>query len=124
MEDLKMRLFALLISVLTVVCLQGQTDDGELYGPPLPPPGDPVPVLHCAEPTFDFGEALEGDYVDHTYVLENHGAVALKIENVKTGCGCTKTVHDKEIPPNGKGSSPRSGRPPRRRPGGKKCCFR
>ncbi|MBU0768936.1 MAG: DUF1573 domain-containing protein [Proteobacteria bacterium] len=35
----------------------------------------------------------------HDFIIQNKGAMTLKIEKVKTGCGCTTVSYSKEIPP-------------------------
>ncbi len=73
------------------------------YGPPLPPPAAPLPVLVCQEPNFQWGEVLEGDMVEHAFEILNQGGAPLLISEVKTTCGCTSSKFDKEIAPGGKG---------------------
>ena len=41
------------------------------------------------EMTYDFGEAVDGDMVRHTYSFTNTGENNLVIIDVKGSCGCT-----------------------------------
>jgi len=86
---------------LLAASFPGQAQD--LYGPPPPPPEITPPVLHCPEPNYDWGTVLTGEEVEHAFRIENRGGSVLKIENVRTSCGCTTARYDKEIPPGGKG---------------------
>lgn len=45
--------------------------------------------LFCAEPTFDFGTIWEGVNVNHAFQLEARGDGPVRIEAVRTSCGCT-----------------------------------
>lgn len=62
-------------------------------GPDIPginsaPPG-PQPKLVVENPLFDFGTALEGTMVSHTFKIKNAGPGELVIRGTKTSCGCT-----------------------------------
>ena len=46
-------------------------------------------VLRVTDSTHSFGEVVDGDKVNHTYVVENVGDKPLFIANVQTSCGCT-----------------------------------
>jgi hypothetical protein len=52
------------------------------------PPGR-VPKAVPSDPLYDFGSALEGTMVKHTFTLKNTGQGYLDIQGVKTSCGCT-----------------------------------
>src|SRR5215469_10003835 len=52
------------------------------------PPGQ-APKAVVAKPLFDFGSALEGMMVSHTFTIKNTGQGYLDIRGVKTSCGCT-----------------------------------
>lgn len=41
------------------------------------------------KPDHDFGQANEGDVVEHAYKFKNTGAVPLLISNARASCGCT-----------------------------------
>lgn len=42
-----------------------------------------------AETTFDFGDIVVGDKVEHVFEFENIGNEALILSDVRTTCGCT-----------------------------------
>src|SRR5208282_550758 len=61
---------------------------------PLIPGGDSAPPGHApkavvSDPLYDFGTALEGTMVSHTFAIKNNGQGYLDISGVKTSCGCT-----------------------------------
>jgi len=56
------------------------------------------------EPTFDFGEATEGDVVVHKFKFTNTGKVPLTILKARSSCGCTIPEYPEEpVPPGGTG---------------------
>src|SRR5207249_5882691 len=60
--------------------------------------------LVVREPAFDFGTVERGTVVEHTFVLGNAGDATLRIENVKSSCGCTvAVVSERDVPPRGEG---------------------
>jgi len=52
-------------------------------------PAGPLTTLEFTESTFDFGEVMEGDKVNHKYQFTNTGSEPLIISNAKGSCGCT-----------------------------------
>lgn len=61
---------------------------------PLIPGGNSAPPGHAPKavvtsPLYDFGSALEGTMVSHTFTIRNIGQGYLDIRGVKTSCGCT-----------------------------------
>lgn len=52
-------------------------------------PAGPLTKIEFAESTFDFGEIMEGDKVEHVYAFTNNGDEPLIISNAKGSCGCT-----------------------------------
>ena len=52
-------------------------------------PAGPLTTLEFTESTFDFGEVMEGDKVNHKYTFTNTGSEPLIISNAKGSCGCT-----------------------------------
>lgn len=63
-----------------------------------------APNLQAKDPKFDFGEVFQGDKVPHIFEFINEGDETLKVDRVRSSCGCTAVlVSDKEIPPGGKG---------------------
>ena len=51
-----------------------------------------APRAYVAEPEYDFGVAIEGDEVEHAFLIENQGDDPLQIIDVRAGCGCTATT--------------------------------
>jgi hypothetical protein len=51
-----------------------------------------APKLVVEQPTFDFGEVLQGQTVQHTFRFSNDGNEPLQIEKVKSSCGCTAAL--------------------------------
>ncbi|MGB8684923.1 MAG: DUF1573 domain-containing protein [Candidatus Binatus sp.] len=61
---------------------------------PLIPGGNSAPPGHApkavaSDALYDFGSALEGTMVKHTFTIKNVGQGYLDIQGVKTSCGCT-----------------------------------
>lgn len=52
-------------------------------------PAGPLTTLEFSEATFDFGEVMEGEKVNHSYEFTNTGSEPLIISNAKGSCGCT-----------------------------------
>jgi len=49
------------------------------------------PKIACInEPAFDWGVIDEDASIEHDFIVKNEGNADLVIENIKTGCGCTK----------------------------------
>ena len=66
--------------------------------------GEPCPRLAIDEAVHDFGTVERGVRVAHTFVLRNGGDMPLRIEHVKSSCGCTVGVTSKrDIPPGQEG---------------------
>ncbi len=62
----------------------------------------PQPRLVVPEPVFDFGPQSNDQSIDHTFVLHNEGDALLRIENIRSSCGCTVGhVSTHEIEPGG-----------------------
>ncbi len=56
------------------------------------------------EHDFDFGEAKEGDVVEHSFKFTNTGKVPLVISGARSSCGCTIPKWPEDpIPPGGTG---------------------
>lgn len=63
-----------------------------------------APVLRVEGAKFDFGEVFQGEKVPHVFILANDGDEDLKIDRVRSSCGCTAVlVSEKNIPPGGVG---------------------
>lgn len=74
---------ALLIGATFAMAQEGMVPGGNAA-----PPG-PQPKAVIEKPLFDFGTALEGTMVRHTWKVTNAGQGRLVIRGVKTSCGCT-----------------------------------
>jgi hypothetical protein len=65
---------------------------------------DDPPRLALAAPVFDFGSVERGTRVEHVFALPNSGSGVLRIEQVKSTCGCTvAVVSEREIAPGREG---------------------
>lgn len=63
-----------------------------------------APNLQVDSPRFDFGEVLQGEKVLHVFEFFNQGDETLKVDRVRSSCGCTAAlVSEKSIPPGGRG---------------------
>lgn len=62
-------------------------------------------IITFDEKTYDFGDIMQGDKVEHTFYFTNTGNEPLIITNVQVSCGCTvpKGWPRDPIPPSGKG---------------------
>ncbi len=70
------------------------------FRPQLPPTNFSPPVLHIEQPDFDWGVALQGEIMKHSFVIENKGGAPLTVTQVKPSCGCTTAAKpDKPIEP-------------------------
>lgn len=52
-------------------------------------PTGPLTKIEFMETSYDYGEIMEGDVVNHTYKFKNTGSEPLIISNAKGSCGCT-----------------------------------
>ena len=50
------------------------------------------PLVVVPQPVFDFGTLDQGTPVEHTFVVRNGGADTLRVDHVKSSCGCTVGV--------------------------------
>lgn len=55
------------------------------------------PRMVFAEPVFDFGEAEQGEKVTHLFLFTNRGNRDLRVESIKTSCGCTAAVISADV---------------------------
>jgi Protein of unknown function (DUF1573)/Flagellar-associated PapD-like len=69
-------------------CLAQLSSEPEIPAPSGAPPGQ-APKIKLLEPLYNFGTALEGEMVRHTFKIQNVGKGTLIIRGVKTSCGCT-----------------------------------
>src|SRR5215467_1034581 len=63
------------------------------------------PTLTWDKNTYDFGDIIQGEKVEHTFKFTNTGSTPLIITNVEVTCGCTtpKGWPRDPINPGGKG---------------------
>jgi hypothetical protein len=61
------------------------------------------PQAVIGQTTVDFGKIYEDQPLTHTFVIQNRGTEALRIEDVDPDCACTVARYDKTIPPGGQG---------------------
>lgn len=61
------------------------------------------PKIKFVETSYDFGTVLQGAQVKHSFEFKNVGNDTLRIEQVKTSCGCTAAESSKIIPPQKQG---------------------
>jgi uncharacterized cupredoxin-like copper-binding protein len=53
------------------------------------------PKIVVQQPVHDFGEIIQGEKVQHNFVVTNTGGDILKITNVRASCGCTAALPEK-----------------------------
>lgn len=71
---------------------------------PVAPPSVP-PQIVFDETIHDFGTVEQGEKIVHLFRFTNQGGRDLRIESLKTACGCTAAViSDKVIPSGGEGT--------------------
>jgi hypothetical protein len=58
--------------------------------------------LSVPEHRFDAGRVMEGEVIEHAFILENPGPGPVTIREVKPDCGCTTVEFDPEVPPGGR----------------------
>lgn len=59
-----------------------------------------APVMQVESSKFDFGEVFQGEKVPHVFTFTNAGDEVLKIDRVRSSCGCTAVlVSEKTIAP-------------------------
>lgn len=63
------------------------------------------PRMQVDEPVFDFGRVEQGEQVTHDFRFTNQGNRDLRVQSVKTSCGCTAAVIAADtIPPGTEGT--------------------
>ena len=96
-----------LIALLSLACL-GLVPGAQAESEPSPS-GDTVafigPRMHVDKPVFDFGRVEQGEKVTHEFRFTNQGNRDLRVQSVKTSCGCTAAVIAADtIPPGTEGT--------------------
>ncbi|MBW7943263.1 MAG: DUF1573 domain-containing protein [Candidatus Kuenenia stuttgartiensis] len=74
-------------TVSTDLVSNSQTANGEI--------SDKVAGLKFTETVYDFGEAIEGQVIEHVYHFKNTGENDLIIFDAKGSCGCTVPEYPK-----------------------------
>ncbi len=64
---------------------------------PAPATEPQAPRIVFQELLYDFGTVEQGDQVNHLFKFTNQGSQDLRIESVKTACGCTAAVISSEV---------------------------
>jgi hypothetical protein len=59
------------------------------------------PAIHCDAPVFDYGERPDTGELEHVFIITNRGSAPLLITQVRSGCGCTRAVMDRNTLPPG-----------------------
>jgi hypothetical protein len=78
-----MRILALIAFVFTTACLYSQEA-----------------VFFVRKPNMKFPRTIEGEVIEHTYMVENHGDAPLLISSYEVECSCTTiSFPSKEIVP-------------------------
>lgn len=63
-----------------------------------------APAFNVDNDKFDFGEVFQGEKVPHVFKFTNDGDEVLKIDRVRSSCGCTAVLlSENTIPPGGVG---------------------
>ncbi len=71
---------------------------------PAPPQNFSPPTIEIQQPDFDWGTAVQGEVIRHSFTVENKGGAPLTITQVKPSCGCTTAAKpEKPIEPGAKG---------------------
>ncbi len=89
LKKIKRAFLALIIGLLLAVPAAAQDGMNPLIPSPNSAAPGHAPKAVVANPLYDFGSALEGTMVSHTFTIKNSGQGYLDIRGVKTSCGCT-----------------------------------
>ncbi|MCF8260592.1 MAG: DUF1573 domain-containing protein [Melioribacteraceae bacterium] len=55
------------------------------------------PKITAENPSFDFGDIIEGTQVEHIFIVQNTGEKQLEIDRVRASCGCTAAEPEKKL---------------------------
>jgi len=58
-----------------------------------------TPHVVILQDSYDYGYVLEGQTVEHSFLLQNRGTTDLLIDKVDTGCGCILSSYPTKISP-------------------------
>ncbi|HYB92463.1 MAG TPA: DUF1573 domain-containing protein [Candidatus Binataceae bacterium] len=83
----------ILIALVACLLIAGSAAAQDQSGTGIPganaaPPG-PQPKIEVIDPLYNFGTALEGTMVNHTFRIKNAGPGELLLRGIKPSCGCT-----------------------------------
>ncbi len=78
-----------------------QTTTPSQQPPPTPATTEQSPRIVFQDALHDFGTVEQGDQVNRLFKFTNQGTRDLRIESVKTSCGCTAAVISSEVIPPG-----------------------
>lgn len=94
----------MLVCALTFVALTNGCSRGKGGDKATADAAANAPKIEVTTKLHDFGNATEGEKLQHVFEVKNTGAGPLVIDRVTTSCGCTTaTVKTKEIAPGGTG---------------------
>jgi hypothetical protein len=82
-----MKYFLAIFLCLWVSCAYAASSSGENPPKEISPAStsQEVPSMEISEPTFSFGETVEGEEVIHDFRVKNNGKAALQIDQVRPG---------------------------------------
>lgn len=61
---------------------------------------EPQPNIVFKSTEYDFGQSKGADKIEHVFTFTNNGKATLKVDRVKTSCGCTAALlSSKEVAP-------------------------
>jgi hypothetical protein len=80
------------VPTVTLLSVWAQAESKQEETPAQPIPVSSGPHIVFAEPIYDFGTVEQGEKVMHLFRFTNKGQQDLRIERVKTTCGCTAVV--------------------------------
>jgi len=117
-RNLITHMYAVLLSVSWAASASGPVAVAQSQPPAGEAPASPIaqatsqvapvtssPHIIFAVPIHDFGKVEQGEHVTHLFRFTNQGGQDLRIESVKTSCGCTAAVISADvIPPGGEGT--------------------
>ena len=94
------RFVFLFLLVIVVSCVREKKINSDLINNPLTIDGlstsIKTPQLTIDSPVFDFGEVIEGEKLEHSFLIKNTGEASLVISSAKTSCGCTVSKFPKD----------------------------
>ena len=90
----------LFLLALNISCVREKKINSDLINNPLTIDGlstsIKAPQLTIDSPVFDFGEVIEGEKLEHSFLIKNTGEASLVISSAKSSCGCTVSKFPKD----------------------------